>query len=79
MAISDEDDSCDEDDDDDIEFNIFFPVRDTNDFEDLNDDRDIVSTSATRIEVIDVSGGNVGTDTLTFEKELIKKKGCPIN
>ena len=58
----------DSNDDDDIEFNIFFPVPDTNDFEDLNDDWDIVSTSATRIELIDVSGGNGGTDRLTFEK-----------
>lgn len=58
----------DSNDDDDIEFNIFFPVPDTNDFEDLNDDWDIVSTSATKIELIDVSGGNGGTDRLTFEK-----------
>ena len=55
-------------DDDDIDFNIFFPVPDSNDFEDLNDDWDVVSTSATRIELIDVSGGNGGTDRLTFEK-----------
>jgi hypothetical protein len=53
---------------DDIEFNIFFPVSDTNDFEELNDDWDIVSTSATKIELIDISGGNGGTDRLTFEK-----------
>ena len=53
---------------DDIEFNIFFPVSDTNDFEELNDDWDIVSTSATTIELIDISGGNGGTDILTFAK-----------
>ena len=52
----------------DIDFNIFFPVQDTNNFEDLNDDWDIVSTSSTTIQLIDVSGGNGGTDTLTFEK-----------
>ncbi|MAD96817.1 MAG: hypothetical protein CMB99_05745 [Flavobacteriaceae bacterium] len=51
----------------DIEFNIFFPVPDTNDFEDLNDDWDIVSTSATKIELIDDSDGG-STDRLTFEK-----------
>jgi hypothetical protein len=60
--------SDDSNDDDDIDFNIFFPVPDSNDFEDLNDDWDIVSTSSTRIELIDVSGGNGGTDMLTFEK-----------
>ena len=52
----------------DIDFNIFFPVPDTNDFEDLNDDWDIVSSMSTKLELIDVSGGNGGTDTLTFEK-----------
>ncbi len=60
--------SDDSNDDDDIDFNIFFPVPDSNDFEDLNDDWDIVSTSSTRIELIDISGGNGGTDMLTFEK-----------
>ncbi|WKK67027.1 hypothetical protein [Lutimonas zeaxanthinifaciens] len=54
--------------DDDIDFNIFFPVPDTNDFEDLNDDWDIISYTSTRIELIDISGGNGGTDNLTFEK-----------
>jgi hypothetical protein len=60
--------SDDSNDDDDIDFNIFFPVPETNIFEDLNDDWDIVSTSSTRIELIDISGGNGGTDMLTFEK-----------
>ena len=54
--------------DDDIDFNIFFPVSESNNFEDLNDDWDIVSTSSTKIELIDISGGNGGTDMLTFEK-----------
>ena len=60
--------SDDSNDDDDIDFNIFFPVPDSNDFQDLNDDWDIVSTSSTRIELIDISVGNGGTDMLTFEK-----------
>jgi hypothetical protein len=59
--------SDDSSDDDDIDFNIFFPVPDTNIFEDLNDDWDIVSISSTRIELIDISGGNGETDMLTFE------------
>ena len=54
--------------DDDIDFNISFPVPDTNDFEDLNDDWDIVTHSDTMISLIDISGGNGGTDTLVFEK-----------
>ena len=37
-------------------------------FEDLNDDWDFISQSSTKIELIDVSGGNGGTDYLTFEK-----------
>ena len=62
------DDSSSSSSDDDIDFNIFFPVPDTNDFEDLNDDWDIISSTSSRIELIDISGGNGGTDNLTFEK-----------
>lgn len=51
---------------DDLDFNINFNL--TNDFEDLNDDWDIISQSSTKIELIDVSGGNGGTDYLTFVK-----------
>jgi len=50
----------------DLDFNIHFNL--TNDFEDLNDDWDFISNSAAKIELIDVSGGNGGTDYLTFEK-----------
>ena len=38
------------------------------DFEELSDDWDITSSSNTKIDLIDVSGGNGGTDTLIFEK-----------
>ena len=50
---------------DDLDFNINFNL--TNDFEDLNDDWDFVSQSETKIELIDISGGNGDTDYLTFE------------
>ena len=50
----------------DVDFNIFFNL--TNNFEDLSEDWNIVSQSSTRIELIHVSGGNGGTDTLTFER-----------
>ncbi|WP_299120842.1 hypothetical protein [uncultured Winogradskyella sp.] len=65
------DDSSSSDDsnsNDDIDFNISFPVPESNVFEDLNDDWDIVSHSDTVLSLIDVSGGNGGTDTLVFEK-----------
>ncbi len=58
------------DDDDspgsDIDFNIGFsaPAQ----FEELSDDWDILERTATKIRLIDVSGGNGGTDYLTFEK-----------
>lgn len=63
------DDSSDDDDydsNDDIDFNILFSAPP--EFAELSDDWDIVSRSASRIELIDISGGNGGTDTLTFEK-----------
>ena len=56
-----------DDSSDDLDFNIFFNVA--NDFEDLNDDWDIISQSTSKIELIDISGGNGGTDYLTFEKK----------
>ena len=58
------------DDDDspgsDIDFNIGFstPAQ----FEELSDDWDILERTATKIRLVDVSGGNGGTDYLTFEK-----------
>ena len=51
---------------DDLDFNISFSSPP--DFEELSDDWDFISQSSTKIELIDVSGGNGGTDYLTFEK-----------
>ncbi|MCB0466291.1 MAG: hypothetical protein KDC78_11570 [Aequorivita sp.] len=50
----------------DTDFNIFFASPP--DFEDLSDDWDIISVSDSKIELTDVSGGNGGTDFLTFQK-----------
>ena len=50
----------------DIDFNIFFSAP--ADFAELSDDWDIISHTALKIELIHVSGGNGGTDLLTFEK-----------
>ncbi len=51
---------------DDLHFNIFFNL--TNEFEDLNDDWDIISYNNSSIILQDVSGGNGGIDDLTFTK-----------
>lgn len=60
------DSSTDDSSGNDLDFNIGFtgPVN----FLDLTDDWDIVSYSNTTISLIDVSGGNGGTDTLVFTK-----------
>jgi len=60
------DSNSNDDSQDDLDFDINFNL--TNDFEDLNDDWDIISQSSTKLELIDVSGGNGGTDYLTFER-----------
>lgn len=61
------DSNSNDDSPNDLDFNIYFNL--TNNFLDLNDDWDFVSQSSTKIELIDVSGGNGGTDYLTFEKK----------
>lgn len=59
-------DSGDDNPDDDVDFNIVFlsPA----DFEELSEDWSILSISPSKIELKHVSGGNGGTDFLTFEK-----------
>lgn len=51
---------------DDLDFNIAFTAPAN--FLEITDDWDIQSRTDTKIELIDVSGGNGGTDYLTFEK-----------
>lgn len=58
--------SSDDDPGNDIDFNIGFTTP--ADFIDLTDDWDISERNANRISLIDVSGGNGGTDILVFEK-----------
>ena len=63
-------DSNSNDDDDnlaDLDFNINFSVN--NKLDDLSDDWDIISYTDTEIKLIDVSGGNGGTDYLTLTKQ----------
>ena len=61
-----DDDNSNDDSIDDLHFNILFNL--SNDFEELNEDWHIVSRTSTRIELTHISGGNGGTDFLTFEK-----------
>lgn len=66
-SISSSDNSSNDDSSDEVDFNIFFSSPDV--FEELSDDWDIKKYSDTKIELIDISGGNGGTDLLTFEKK----------
>jgi len=61
------DDNSNDDSQSDLHFNIYFAL--SNDFEDLNDDWDVLSNTDVKIVLIDVSGGNGGTDYLTLEKK----------
>lgn len=61
--------SNDDNPNNDLDFNIAFVAPAPNAFtDDLTDDWDIISYTANRIQLVDVSGGNGGTDYLTFEK-----------
>lgn len=51
---------------DDLDFNIVFATPEN--FEELSDDWDFISRTDSKIELIDISGGNGGTDYLTFQK-----------
>lgn len=60
------DSNSNDDSEDDVDFNIYLSA--TGNFEDLNDDWDISSHSSNSLSLIDVSGGNGGTDELVFTK-----------
>lgn len=60
------DSNSNDDSPNDLDFNIFFNLA--NKFEELNDEWDILTYNSNKIELIDISGGNGGTDYLTFEK-----------
>lgn len=65
-SITDDGSNDDDDPQDDLDFNLSFNQPQL--FTELNDDWDFISQSATQIALIDVSGGNGGTDSLTFIK-----------
>ena len=51
-----------------IDFTMNFPPDSTGSFSELSDDWDVVSSTSSQLELSDESGGNGGTDFLTFEK-----------
>ena len=65
-SITDSNSSDDDDSLQDLDFNIFFSGNSY--LEELSDDWDILSYNETEIKLIDVSGGNGGTDYLTLTK-----------
>lgn len=67
-SVTDSDNSSDDDDSnsDDVDFNIVFTTPD--EFTELTDDWDILERTGTVLKLVDVSGGNGGTDYLTFTK-----------
>lgn len=67
-SVSDSNSSSDDDSIEDDDFILTFPASNAL-FEDLNDDWDFVSVTNNKIELIDISGGNGGTDYLTFQKQ----------
>jgi hypothetical protein len=60
------DNNSNDDSQDDLDFNVFFASPP--DFEELSDDWHFISQTSTKIDLIDISGGNGGTDYLTFER-----------
>ena len=60
------DNSNDDSPSNDLDFNIAFAAPAN--FADLTDDWNIISYTATKIQLIHVSGGGGGTDYITFEK-----------
>lgn len=67
-SITNDDNSNDDDNyQNDLHFNINFAPTISN-FEELTDDWHFISNSDTKIELIDVSGGDGSTDYLTFER-----------
>ena len=67
-SITDSDSSSDDDSEEDLDFNIVFAVSADHDFDDLNDDWDILSISSSKIDLRDVSGGDGSIDLLAFVK-----------
>ena len=61
-----EETSNSDDNNDDIDLYINFNL--SNNFKDLNDNWNVFSQTESKIELIDISNGNGGTEYLTFQK-----------
>lgn len=66
-SVNSSDNSDDDSGSNEVDFNILFSSPDI--FVELSDDWDVKKYSNIKIELIDVSGGDGGTDLLTFEKK----------
>ena len=66
-SVTNSSSSSDDDGSSDLDFNINFSSP--ADFAELSDDWDILQISSNQIQLVDVSGGNGGTDYLTFVKQ----------
>lgn len=65
-TVTPDDDSDDDDPSGEVDFNIAF--TEPADFADLTEDWDLIESSSSKIRLRHISGGNGGTDYLTFEK-----------
>ncbi len=65
-SVTQSNDGSNDNDSGDVDFNILFSSPEI--FQELTDDWDIKSYSNAKIELKDISGGDGGTDLLTFEK-----------
>lgn len=65
-SVYDDDNSDDDSVDSDIDVDINFTAPAN--FADLSDDWDVLARTGTELKLVDVSGGNGGTDYLTFQK-----------
>tara|TARA_R100000951_G_C2595675_1_gene166536 strand:- start:298 stop:732 length:435 start_codon:yes stop_codon:yes gene_type:complete len=60
------DDNSNDDSSSDVDLNLVFP--NTNNFDEISDDWDVVTQSNDKIELQDISGGDGSIDELTFKR-----------
>ncbi len=65
-SVQNDDDSSSNDSH--LDFNILFQVPENHNFDDLNEDWDVISATENKIELSDISEGNGDADYLTFIK-----------
>lgn len=65
-TVAEDDKGTEDPMDDTVDFTLFFGVPDTNPFDNLNEDWEVVSYTSTQITLQDMEGGN--SDTLIFSR-----------